>query len=187
MKQHVTRPRHRNPWECFGIRVIAARGEYPAPLNNRNFCAKRRVPLQKTTGPPGWGLDDEPITIFQKRQLITETQLLRNGLGCIFQSNLLPVLLYGAELWRLTNSDELKLNRFHHICLNKIMRVRWPMKIPIEELYCLTNTKPVSEIIRERRWRYIGHIFRRETSSNLRVALTQKPEGRRRRGRRKET
>ena len=105
----------------------------------------------------------------------------------LFQSNVIPVLLCGAELWRMTGTDKLRLDRFHRVCLKKIMTIRWPMKISNEELYRVTSTKPVSETIRERRWRYIGHILRREPSSHVRVALTWKPEGRRKKGRPKET
>ena len=105
----------------------------------------------------------------------------------LFKSNVIPVLLYGAELWRVTGTDDLRLDRFHRVCLKKIMKIRWPMKSSNEELYRLTSTKPVSETIRERRWRYIGHILRREPSSHVRVALTWKPEGRRKKGRPKET
>ena len=105
----------------------------------------------------------------------------------LFQSIVLPVLLYGAELWRMTVTDEQKLNRFHRVCLKRIMRIKWPMKISNEELYRRTNTKPMSEIIRERRWRYIGHILRRDPRSHVRVALTWKPEGKRKRSRPKET
>ena len=50
-----------------------------------------------------------------------------------------------------------------------------------------TNSKPLSETIRERRWRFIGHILRRDQRSHVRVALIWKPEGKRRRGRPKET
>ena len=105
----------------------------------------------------------------------------------LFQRNVIPVLLYGAELWRVTGTDELRFDRFHRVCLKKIMKIRWPMKSSNEELYRLTSTKPVSETIRERRWRYIGHILKREPSSHVRVALTWKPEGRRKKGRPKET
>ena len=104
----------------------------------------------------------------------------------LFQGNVIPVLLYVAELWRVTGTDDLRLDGFHRVCL-KVMKIRWPMKISNEELYRLTSTKPVSETIRERRWRYIGHILRREPSSHVRVALTWKPEGRRKKGRPKET
>ena len=101
---------------------------------------------------------------------------------CLFQSNVLPALLYGVELRRMTGTDELRLDRFHRVCLKKIMR-KSQMKISNEELHSLTSTKPVSETPRERRWRYIGRILRRESSSHVRVALTWKTEGRRKKGR----
>ena len=118
--------------------------------------------------------------------LKSESYSRKTKLG-LFQSNVIPVLLYGAELWRLTGADELTLDRFHRVCLKKIMKIRWPMKSSNEELYRLTSTKPVSETIRERRWRYIGHTLRREPSSHVRVALTWKPEGRRKKGRPRDT
>ena len=65
----------------------------------------------------------------------------------------------------MTGTDDLRLDRFHRVCLKKIMRIRWPKKTSNEELYRLTSTKPVIETSRERRWRYIGHILRREFSS----------------------
>ena len=61
---------------------------------------------------------------------------------CLFQSNVhLLVLLYGAELRRMTNIDELRLDRFHLVSMKKIMRIEWPLKISNEELYPLTSTK----------------------------------------------
>ena len=87
----------------------------------------------------------------------------------LLQSNVILVLLYGAELWRVTGTDDLRLDRFHRVCLKKIMKIRWPMKISNEELHRLTSTKAASETIRERRWRYIGHILRRKSSSHVRV------------------
>ena len=42
MKSHVRHPRHCSLWECFDIRVTAARSKCPEPLNNRYSCAKGR-------------------------------------------------------------------------------------------------------------------------------------------------
>ena len=82
----------------------------------------------------------------------------------------------------MTGTDELKLDRFHRICLKKIMRIRLPTKISNEEPYRPTYAKPVREAIREIRWRYIGLKLRRQS----RIALSWKPEGRRKRARPKE-
>ncbi|KAL9983705.1 hypothetical protein ACROYT_G005921 [Oculina patagonica] len=46
-----------------------------------------------------------------------------------------------------------------------------------------TKERPISETVKVRRWRWIGHILRREKDNNCRVALTWIPEGKRKRGR----
>ena len=46
----------------------------------------------------------------------------------IFKTNVVAVLLYGCETWRMTKEDENKLNIFQHKCLRKILKVHWPMK-----------------------------------------------------------
>ena len=46
----------------------------------------------------------------------------------IFNSNVLTVLLYGSETWRMTERDEDKLDSFQHKCLRKILKIHWPMK-----------------------------------------------------------
>ena len=38
----------------------------------------------------------------------------------LYQSNILSVLLYGAECWRLTQKDNQRLSGFHTKCLRKI-------------------------------------------------------------------
>ena len=83
----------------------------------------------------------------------------------------------------MTETDEDKLNIFQRRCLRKILRIFWPMKLRNEELYTKARTIPVSEQILKRRWRLIGHVLRRDTSDNARVALTWTPEGRRKKGR----
>ena len=61
------------------------------------------------------------------------------------------------------------------------------MKVANDELYELTNTIEISIGIFKRRWRWIGHILRKENDNNSSIALTWTPEGRRRRGRPKLT
>ena len=50
----------------------------------------------------------------------------------IFNSNVLTVLLYGSETWRMTKRDEDKLDSFQHKCLQKILKIQWPMKVTNE-------------------------------------------------------
>ena len=44
----------------------------------------------------------------------------------IFRSNVITTLLYGAECWRCTDSDMMRLERFQRKCLRYILRIWWP-------------------------------------------------------------
>ena len=105
----------------------------------------------------------------------------------LFKSNVLSTLLYGAESWKMTKTIAKKLEVFQRKCLRKIVGVRWPDVISNEDLYARTAAKPVSEEIKRRRWRWIGHVLRLPVDAVARVALCWTPGGRRGRGRPKET
>jgi len=104
----------------------------------------------------------------------------------ILNSNVLAVLLYGAEMWRVTTTDLNKLDVFHRTCLRRGMRRFWPNHLSNKELYEATGSKPVSALIRVRRLRWIGHVLRTSPGNISRTALTWAPEGKRRRGRPRE-
>lgn len=105
----------------------------------------------------------------------------------IYKSNVRTVLLYGAECWKMTKNDTQKCETFQNKCLRRILKVFWPRKITNIELREKANIAPIEESVRKKRWTYIGHILRRETSDNRRVALQWAPEGKRKKGRPKET
>ena len=58
--------------------ATVAKGECPAPLNNRNQWLREGKPRQKNPGPPGWGLGVGLITPPRKKSLITETEISKN-------------------------------------------------------------------------------------------------------------
>ena len=104
----------------------------------------------------------------------------------IFNSNVLTVLLYGSETWRMTKRDEDKLDSFQHKCLRKILKIHWPMKVTNEEVRKRTGSERLSTQIRTRRWTWIGHVLRMKPDSLPRTALNWALEGRKR-GRPRET
>ena len=83
----------------------------------------------------------------------------------IFNSNVLTVLLYGSETWRMTKRDEDKLDSFQHKCLRKILKIYWPMKVTNEEVRKRTGSERLSTQIRTRRWTWIGHVLRMKPDS----------------------
>lgn len=102
-----------------------------------------------------------------------------------FRSNVLSVLLYGSETWKTTSSITQSLQVFVNKCLRRILRVRWPEVISNEELLRTTRSEPVELVIRRRKWRWIGHVLRRNDIAK--EALDWNPQGRRKQGRPKDT
>lgn len=117
----------------------------------------------------------------------SSAQYFRRTKMKIFKSNVIPVLLYGCETWRMTDTDEKRLDTFVHKCLRRILKVYWPEKVSNEDIRRRANIEKISMQIRIRRWKYIGHILRKSPDNHQRIALRWTPEGKRKRGRPKET
>ena len=105
----------------------------------------------------------------------------------IFRSNVVSVLLFGSETWKVTKGDEKRLDVLLHSCLRRIFKIYWPEKISNISLRERAEMNKISVLVKVRRWTWIGHILRKDTNNNCRTALTWTPEGRRKRGRPKET
>ena len=105
----------------------------------------------------------------------------------LFKSNVISSLLYGAESWKMTKTIGKKLDTFQRKCLRRIVGAIWPNVISNEDLYTMTADRPITEEIKRRRWRWIGHVLRLPVTAVARVALRWTPAGKRGRGRPKET
>ena len=115
--------------------------------------------------------------IWASKEISTRTKLL------IFSSNVKPVLLYGSETWRTTKTMLRKIQTFINTCLRRIYKIRWPEMIPNEDLWEQAGQEPVAMQILKRKWGWIGHTLRKPASSITRQVLTWNPQGRRKRGR----
>ncbi|VDP29627.1 unnamed protein product [Schistosoma margrebowiei] len=114
--------------------------------------------------------------------------MIRCGLSVrIFNTNVKAVLLYGAETSRTTTTTIKKVQVFINSCLRKILNIHWPDTISNSLLWERTNQLPAEEEIRKRRWKWIGHTLRKSSNCITRQALTWNPEGKRKRGRPKNT
>ena len=106
----------------------------------------------------------------------------------IFEACVVSVLLYGCTTWKMNEGDEHKLDVFVHTCLRRILKIFWPTRMSNEEVRRIAGVQMVSEQVRIRRWKFIGHILRKDIDDNQRIALKWTPDaGRRKRGRPKET
>ena len=100
-----------------------------------------------------------------------------------FKSNVLSTLLYDAESWKMTKTISHKLEVFHNKCLRRIIRIYWPQTISNYQLRRRTGTEPITQKVRRKRWKWIGHVLRIPPAALPRVALRWTPDGRRKRGR----
>ena len=61
----------------------------------------------------------------------------------IFKSNVLSVLLYAAESWKVTKEICHMLEVFQNKCSSRIMHIFWPNKISNAELHERTGMLPI--------------------------------------------
>ena len=67
--------------------------------------------------------------------------------------------------------------------LRQIFKIRWQERITNKEVLKMADKQKLSEDVRRRRRKFIGHIMRKEPNNDCRTALTWAPEGRRKQGR----
>ena len=80
-----------------------------------------------------------------------------------------------------------KLSVFHTKSLRRIPRVSWPNTISNEQLFVCCRQDSMDTIIIRRRWGWIGHVLRIDPSNITRTVLHWTPQGKRKRGRSKNT
>ena len=105
----------------------------------------------------------------------------------LFKSNVLSVLLYGSECWKETTTIIRSLDSFQTKCLRRIKGIHWPNTISNDNLLRETEMEPISGIIEKRRWRWMGHVLRMGSDEIPATALKWTPQGKRKKGRPKET
>ena len=79
--------------------------------------------------------------VLNSREIGTSTKV---GL---FNSNVKPVLLFGAETWQTTKTPMKKIQSLINQCLCKILRIHWPETINNKYLWARIQQTQVEEVI----------------------------------------
>ena len=104
----------------------------------------------------------------------------------IFNTNVKSVLLYACKTWKTGNQISRRKQIFVNKCLRRIIDIKWTDKIT-NELWRITQQKPIRNQITRRKWNWIVHTLHIEVGAIEKTALDWNPQGYRRRGRPKRT
>ncbi len=102
-----------------------------------------------------------------RRPLFASRGVSRRTKLRVYSTMVVPVLFYGAaESWALTEAQAARIDAFHTTCLRRITGLRrGPGCISNAELFQLTHQRPLTELLREHRMRWLGHASRRPHST----------------------
>jgi hypothetical protein len=103
--------------------------------------------------------------VWRSCQYTTRTKLK------MYTTSILPTLLYGSECWRMTENDLYKLSIFHTKSLGRIPKIFWPNTISNKDLLNRCQQEDMATIITKRRWKWIGHVLRKEPDDITKTAL----------------
>lgn len=84
----------------------------------------------------------------------------------LFRACVLPVLLYGSEVWSTTIAQERRLNTFYFKCLRTIIGVNLGDHMANDRLLQLTGQPNLNDILRRNRLRWFGHANRMSNANN---------------------
>ena len=104
----------------------------------------------------------------------------------IYISLVRSILTYGHQSWYSTVTTDAKFLAFENKSLRRILGINWQQHITNITVREVAGVPNVNDIVRLSRWRWMGHILRRENEL-VQDVPEWKPQGRRGRGRPRET
>ena len=118
--------------------------------------------------------------IWIRRHKLAEEKLLQ-----LYNTIVLPVLLYNCGTWGVTQTDLNALDAFHRRQLRQLLGIKWEEKVTTEQLYQRCHCGPISVTVTAARRRLLGHVLRLDIDSPAQTTMTEyfKNEGPKHRGR----
>ena len=78
----------------------------------------------------------------------------------LYRTYIIPVLLFGYEIWTITRTLEKRLDAFATWCLRKILRILYTRHTTNETVRSITGCLPVSDRVKSFCLRFFGHLAR---------------------------
>ena len=101
-----------------------------------------------------------------RKPIFNNKAITMNSKKRVYEGLILPILLYGAETWSLTEALYQKLRAFHHRCIRSMTNVNrrqmWEERISTNDLLNQMNLKKIDVYIVKRQLQWAGHVCRME-------------------------
>ena len=95
-----------------------------------------------------------------RNSLFSCTKIKLSVKAKVYQSFILPILLYGVECWCLTEKLLNKLRSFHHRCVRSICRVTLLDRKRTSDLLDTLSLESIDTYICRQQLRWAGHVMR---------------------------
>ncbi|XP_048001407.1 uncharacterized protein LOC125238175 [Leguminivora glycinivorella] len=92
--------------------------------------------------------------VWKNNKLTIATKVL------VYQTCVLSILLYASETLTTYAKQERRLNAYHMRCLRYILGVTWKDRMTNEAVLLKTNCSSITAILKQRRLRWLGHVYR---------------------------
>ena len=101
--------------------------------------------------------------------------------------NLLRNVWKSKVIGELNKTTLIRIQTFVNHCLRRILRIHWMDRVSNKVLWDRTHLAQIEIEILKRRWGWLGHTLRKPRTNITRQVLTWNPQGKRKRGRPKNT
>ena len=120
------------------------------------------------------------------KDILCDTRLPMSIRRRMYNQCIIPTMTYGAETWTTTKQLEQKLKTTQRAMERRMLNITIRDKIRNSEIRKQTQVKDVIQKIKEAKWRWAGHLIRRQDSRwTKRLTEWQPRNGKRNRGRQK--
>ena len=89
----------------------------------------------------------------------------------VIDTYILPMLLYGSDMWDMTVKSSRRLDAFDQWCLRRVLRIPFSAHVTNLEVRRRSAQPPVTQTIKVRRLRLFGHVARSDPMQDHTRAL----------------
>ena len=89
----------------------------------------------------------------------------------LYDAQVVSVLVYNCGCWSAPKNIMSKLDTCHRRHLRRICNIHWPGVITNKEFYRRCDTIPITERVKQARWKFLGHVLRMDENTPAFLSL----------------